>query len=166
MKRKSNVRYLMMLIGLLVLLPGIAQPQSACDLNGDSTVNVADVQLSVNMALGLVPCTANIAGQGVCNVVTVQRVVNTVLGGTCVVNHSVSLNWTASTSTVAGYNVYRATTSGGPYTKLNSSVVTGVAYTDSTVQSGLTYYYVTTAVDASGSESAFSNQATAIVPAS
>jgi hypothetical protein len=166
MKPKSNVRHLMMLLAPLVLCQGIAQSQSACDLNGDSTVNVADVQLSVNMTLGLVPCTADIAGLGVCNVVTVQRVVNTVLGGTCMVNHSVALNWTASTSAVAGYNVYRGTTTGGPYTKLNSSLVTGVAYTDSTVLSGLTYYYVTTAVGSSGSESGFSNQAKAVVPIS
>src|SRR5258708_32791022 len=107
----------MMLFGPLVLWQGIAQSQSACDLNGDSTVNVADVQLSVNMALGLVPCTADIAGLGVCNVVTVQRVVNTVLGGTCIVNHSVSLSWTASTSAGAGYHNYRRTTSRRTHTK-------------------------------------------------
>jgi fibronectin type 3 domain-containing protein len=71
---------------------------------------------------------------------------------------------TSVSSNVAGYNVYRATTSGGPYTKLNPSAVTGVTYTDSTVQSGRTYYYVTTAVDSSSHESAFSNQATAIIP--
>lgn len=163
---KSNLRYSMMLIGSMILWQGVAQPQSACDLNGDSTVNVADVQLSVNMTLGLVPCTADIAGLGVCNVVTVQRVVNTVLGGTCMVNHSVTLNWTASTSAVAGYNVYRGTTAGGPYTKLNSSLVSGVSYADSSVQSGVTYFYVTTAVTSSGVESSFSNQATAAIPAS
>jgi len=35
---------------------------------------------------------------------------------------------------------------------------------DSTVQNGTTYYYVTTAVDASGDESVYSNQATAVIP--
>jgi hypothetical protein len=37
-------------------------------------------------------------------------------------------------------------------------------YSDSTVQSGQTYYYVTTAVSSTGTESAYSNQVTAVVP--
>ena len=86
------------------------------------------------------------------------------LSGTGVVQHTVSLSWIASTSTISGYNVYRSTTSGSGYVKINSSLVSGLAYTDSTVSSGTTYYYVTTAVDSSGTESAFSNQATAVIP--
>jgi Abnormal spindle-like microcephaly-assoc'd, ASPM-SPD-2-Hydin/Protein of unknown function (DUF1573) len=79
-------------------------------------------------------------------------------------NHSVQLSWIASTSTVAGYNVYRSTTSGSGYAKINSAVVASVAYDDTTVQSGTTYYYVVTAVDSSGDESTDSNQATAVIP--
>jgi fibronectin type 3 domain-containing protein len=76
----------------------------------------------------------------------------------------VSLNWNASTSTVVGYNVYRGTTSSGPYpTKVASSVAV-TDYTDSTVASGTTYYYVVTAVDSNNNESAYSNQATAVIP--
>ena len=75
-----------------------------------------------------------------------------------------ALSWTASTSTVSGYNVYRSTTSGGGYTKLNSSLVANVNYTDSGVQNATTYYYVTTAVDSSGDESAYSNEASAVIP--
>jgi hypothetical protein len=41
--------------------------------------------------------------------------------------HAVSLSWTASTSTVAGYNVYRGGQSGGPYTLLNSALLSGRA---------------------------------------
>jgi len=55
---------------------------SPCDVNGDGVVNVVDVQLEVNMALGISPCT-NPDGQ--CTVVQVQRVVNAALGGQCVV---------------------------------------------------------------------------------
>ena len=80
------------------------------------------------------------------------------------VSHSVTLNWTASTSTVVGYFVYRGTQSGGPYTKLQSTSVPGTSVTDSTVQSGATYYYVVTAVDSSGVESAYSNEVTAVIP--
>ena len=80
-------------------------------------------------------------------------------------SHSVSLNWTASTSVnVVGYNVYRGAVSGGPYTKVNSALVAGTSYTDSAVQAGLTYYYVTTAVDNNSNESAYSNQAQAVIP--
>jgi Abnormal spindle-like microcephaly-assoc'd, ASPM-SPD-2-Hydin/Protein of unknown function (DUF1573) len=78
--------------------------------------------------------------------------------------HSVSLTWVASTSTVSGYNVYRSTTSGSSYAKINSSLVAALTYDDTTVQSGTTYYYVVTAVDSSGNESSDSNQATAVIP--
>jgi hypothetical protein len=78
--------------------------------------------------------------------------------------HSATATWTASSSSVAGYNVYRGDVSGGPYTKLNASVVTGLSYTDSTVISGQTYFYVATAMDASGNESVFSNEVKAVIP--
>src|SRR5277367_3572288 len=85
--------------------------------------------------------------------------------GVAATPHSVALSWTASTSTVSGYNVYRGTTSNGPYsTKLNSSLVTSVGYSDSTVADGTTYFYVVTAVDSSNVESVDSNQATAVIP--
>jgi len=44
--------------------------------------------------------------------------------------HNVVLTWTASTSTVSGYNVYRGNTTGGPYTKINTALVSGLTYTD------------------------------------
>jgi Carboxypeptidase regulatory-like domain len=80
-------------------------------------------------------------------------------------SHTVSLLWTASTTTtVTGYNVYRSTTNGSSYVKINSSLVTSLTYADSTVLNGTTYYYVTTAVDSTGAESSYSNQATAVIP--
>ena len=83
-------------------------------------------------------------------------------GGT--VQHSVTISWAASSSTVSGYNVYRGTGSGGPYTKLNATPQTALTYTDGTVSSGVTYFYVVTDVASDGTESGFSNQATAVVP--
>jgi fibronectin type 3 domain-containing protein len=65
---------------------------------------------------------------------------------------------------VSGYNVYRSTTSGTGYAKINGSLVANVSYTDSGVQGGTTYYYVTTAVDGSGNESSYSNEASAVIP--
>jgi len=62
------------------------------------------------------------------------------------------------------YNVYRSTASGSQYAKVNSSLVGGLAYTDTTVLGGTLYYYVTTAVDASGNESTHSNEVSANIP--
>src|SRR5215471_10667372 len=83
-----------------------------------------------------------------------------------IASQSVGLTWNASTSTVAGYNAYRGNQSGGPYTRLNSSLVATTAYTDSTVEAGQTYFYVVTAVNSSGVESVYSNQGQVTVPSS
>jgi hypothetical protein len=126
-----QIRHLALQLGLLAVVPVIAWPQG--------------------------------------NAAVVQRVINAALGGTCLtgygaVAHYATLNWTASTSTgIAGYNVYRATTqtatlANGLYTKVNSSLVAGITYIDSTVSAGVIYYYVTTAVNNTGVESAASNQ--------
>lgn len=84
--------------------------------------------------------------------------------GTAAATHSVNLTWGASPSDVTGYYVYVGSQSGGPYTRLNSSPTTTTSYTDSSVVSGQTYYFVTTAVDSSGTESSYSNQAVAVIP--
>lgn len=144
-------------------------PLNACDLAAPfGTVNSADVTAAVNMVLGVTPCTANILGANVCDVVVVQRVSNAASTGTCVTGnaHSVTLNWVASTSSgVAGYNIYRGSVFGGPYgTKVNASLIQGITYSDTSVQAGQTYYYIARAVDASGTESADSGQAQAVVP--
>lgn len=78
--------------------------------------------------------------------------------------HSVALNWNASSSTVSGYNVYRSTTRGTGYNKINTALVAALTYSDTTVVNGTTYYYVTTAVDSSGNESTYSNEAAAPIP--
>jgi hypothetical protein len=80
--------------------------------------------------------------------------------------HWTVLSWTASTSTgVVGYNVYRGTTTGGPYTIVNSALVPSTSFNDTTgVSSGAMYFYVVTAVDGSRNESPYSNQAVAVIP--
>ena len=87
------------------------------------------------------------------------------LTGTGLGSHTVTLNWKASSSqNITGYNIYRGTVSGGPYTKINSALDPNTNYIDSTVVDGQTYYYVTTAVNSSDEESTYSNQAQAVIP--
>ena len=80
--------------------------------------------------------------------------------------NAVDLNWSPSSSPdITGYNVYRSTISGGPYSKINTGgLVASTTYSDTTVALGTTYYYVTTSVNSSNQESGYSNQAEAVVP--
>jgi hypothetical protein len=78
--------------------------------------------------------------------------------------HTVGLVWTPSQSSVAGYNVYRGTQTGGPYSKLNGGAIVTTSYSDATIASGGTYFYVTTAVAASGAESLGSNEVKTLIP--
>jgi len=84
--------------------------------------------------------------------------------GVAPIQHTVALSWADSGSGVVGYNVFRGNVSGGPYTQINSAVTTTAAYTDNTVVSGQTYYYVTTAVNESGTQSGYSNEAQGAIP--
>jgi fibronectin type 3 domain-containing protein len=73
-------------------------------------------------------------------------------------NAQVSLIWNASTGATS-YNVKRSTVTGGPFSTTLASP-TATNYTDSAVTNGTTYFYVVSAVNASG-ESANSAQASA-----
>jgi hypothetical protein len=84
--------------------------------------------------------------------------------GAAPIQHTAMLSWQAGGSNVAGYNVYRSTTNGGPYARVNSAMDTTASYADSTVQSGQTYYYVVTQLDSAGMESGYSSQVTAVIP--
>ena len=75
-----------------------------------------------------------------------------------------TLSWTASTSTAAGYYVYRTNPPGKNYIKLNSELLTATHYTDTNVEAGRTYTYFVTAVDSKKMESAASKIASATVP--
>ena len=140
---------------------------SGFSLTGSTLPLAIAAGASQNVTITFTPQTSGSASgtvSFVSNATNSPAVVSLSGSGTQPVQHSVTLSWSASTSTVAGYFVYRGTVSGGPYTKLQSSSQPGLTYVDSTVQSGTTYYYVVTAVDSSGNESANSNQATAVVP--
>jgi hypothetical protein len=123
---------------------------------------------SVNFTVGFDPQTA---GSSIGSISFVSNASNTpslTLTGTGTQtsssSHSVSLAWEASTSSVIGYNLYRGTQSGGPYSKLTPSPQAGTSYVDSSVADSTTYYYVATAVNSSNVESTYSNQTSATIP--
>jgi len=70
----------------------------------------------------------------------------------------ISLTWTAASGAIA-YRVHRATTSGGPYTTIQSNW-TSTSFTDTGLTNGTTYYYVVTATNGVG-EGPDSNEASA-----
>jgi hypothetical protein len=170
----SRTSLAILVAGLLLFSASAWAQINACDLATPyGTIDSADVQAAINMALGTLPCTANIAGSGVCNAVVVQRVINamppptgtgTCSTGTGAVAHSASLSWTASTTANVTYNIYRATTSGAYSSTPIASSIAGTTYVDTTVAAGQTYFYVVKAVDGSGNLSTPSNEATATVP--
>ncbi len=66
----------------------------------------------------------------------------------------VSLSWNANSEAhLAGYNLYRTTTSGSGYTQVNSTLITSTAYTDSSASNGTLYHYILTAEGTAGNES-------------
>lgn len=89
---------------------------------------------------------------------------NVKLSGNAIVTvtgHSVTLTWTACQNATS-YNIYRATTHGGPYVKVASGI-SGAIYNDVQVTHNQTLYYVTTAVSG-GNESSYSNEVAAVIP--
>jgi hypothetical protein len=80
--------------------------------------------------------------------------------------HSVKLSWVASVpaskstrDAVVGYNVYRSTKSHDRNPKrINTKPCPGTTYTDTDVEAGKTYFYVTRGVAANGTESGPSNE--------
>ncbi len=125
--------------------------------NQGTFVNIQFAPTAAGAANGSVNITSNATGSA-------SSVSLSGTGAAPAVQHTVALNWGASTSTVAGYNVYRSQVSGNAYVKINSSLIGGMSYSDGNVQSGQTYFYVATAIDASGNESVYSNETSSVIP--
>jgi fibronectin type 3 domain-containing protein len=81
-----------------------------------------------------------------------------------IVNH-VILSWNEPSDTgglsISIYQIYRSSTSGGPYTSIGSNSLP--SYSDSSVERGTTYFYVVRAVNAMG-ESINSNEDGVAIP--
>lgn len=72
--------------------------------------------------------------------------------------HSIVVGWATyvqGADVAVGFNVYRGTISGGPYTKQNVATIplTTLSYTDTSGTGNTKYFYVVRAVDAIGIES-------------
>ena len=79
--------------------------------------------------------------------------------------HSITVTWseTQGTDLAVGFNVYRGTTTGGPYIVLNAAPLplATLNYIDTNGTGGTKYFYVVTAVDISGFESGYSAEMSA-----
>jgi hypothetical protein len=62
---------------------------------------------------------------------------------------------------LAGYQVYRGLSSGGPYARVTVSPTPASTYRDTSVTEGIVYYYAVSAVDSKGNEGALSTEASA-----
>ena len=128
---------------------------------GQSTVlNVAFTPTAAGAASGQLSIASNSTG----GATTLVALTGT---GASTASYAVDLSWSApasSTDPVTGYHIYRATGTSANFQLLNTSVNVPTTYTDSTVQSGQTYVYAVTSVDASGAESSQSNLFTATIP--
>ena len=148
-----------------VAISSITLSGSKFTLNGGSAVTLSPSQsttLSVSFAptaTGSATGSISIASNATGSPASVSLSGN----GVNPVSHTVALSWNSSAG-ATGYNVYRSTSSGGGYSRLNTSPDGGLSYTDSNVQSGQTYFYVTTAVNGAGTESNFSSEVTAAIP--
>jgi hypothetical protein len=149
-----------------VIISGVSVAGTGFSLGNLTTPFTLGVNQSVQLTVGFTP-TASGSASGTLTISSsasngTMGVSLTGIGVTT--THSVSLSWNDTGAQIAGYNVYRSTVSGGPYSKINSALVVPTNYSDTSVVSGTTYFYAVTAVGTSGIESALSNQTTATVP--
>jgi hypothetical protein len=128
----------------LILIPGqsaVITATFAPSANGSAAGSIAVISNASNS-----PSVVSLTGTGI-----------------AAVTHTVVLSWVGGAAGITGYRAYSSTVSGGPYSSLTSNSFTSSNFTDSTVQSGQTYYYVVTAIGSQNQESAHSAEVVAVV---
>jgi hypothetical protein len=83
---------------------------------------------------------------------------------TTTASHSVTLDWNNRSSSTKGYHVYRGEVAGGPFERLDATLVESTSYKDTGVIGGGHYFYVVTAVAEGGLESTYSNEVSVEIP--
>jgi Tol biopolymer transport system component/fibronectin type 3 domain-containing protein len=76
----------------------------------------------------------------------------------------IDLMWDPPADTIDGYAIYRSLKSGGPYENLSQASLHGNSFRDTGIIPGTTYFYVVTARDTAGNESARSNEVSGVLP--
>ena len=147
-----------------LLISKVSTSGSSFSTSAGSNVVLTPNQ-SLTVSVNFIPAApGNVAGSLVVSSNAKDYLLQVPLTGTGTAElHSVALSWSPSASNVIGYFVYRSSISGGPYTRLNSSVDPLSSFTDTNLASG-SYFYVVTSVSPDNVESGFSNEVAVIVP--
>jgi hypothetical protein len=151
--------------GATVTLSSATVTDSEFSLSGITFPLTIAAGQSVPFTLTFVPRSSGLAAATLAFASNAANSASESLTGTGVtpVQHSVSLAWD-TTAEVVGYNIYRASQSGGPYAKINSVIDASTTYSDTSVQAGQNYFYVTTSVSSTGTQSSYSNEIQVAIP--
>ncbi|CUS33278.1 hypothetical protein COMA2_120158 [Candidatus Nitrospira nitrificans] len=128
-------------------VPWLSLSPTSGSNNGIITANVNTAAAT----LGPNSTTITVRSGGITRTVNVNLTLNT--------QASVTLTWNANTeSDLAGYKVYRATSSGAYGAPIAAIPGNTTSYIVTGLQSNTTYFFVVTAYDIAGNESAYSNE--------
>ena len=145
--------------------PALKVPAQETLLAGQTSANFDAVSSGVSQASSV---TIIATSRGVTkSTAMILYPVGTGSGSSTSTQHKVQLGWSApaaSSDTIVGYNVYRATVGVSTYALLTPTIATVTAYVDAAVQSGSTYNYVVRTVDDKGMESNPSNSTQVTIP--
>jgi len=97
-----TVRHWLLVVILGSACAAQAQTTTACDVNGDGSTNVADVQYIIKEALGMGPGAGDLNNDGVGNVTDIRIVIDAVMGGGCSADGAVAYTLNVVNGTGAG----------------------------------------------------------------
>ncbi len=81
------------------------------------------------------------------------------------VGPQLQLTWTSNSPDADGFKVERKDRKNGTYAEIGSTLVDDTSYADSTVEPGILYYYRVRAYTTAGGFTAYSNEASGVIPA-
>jgi fibronectin type 3 domain-containing protein len=132
---------------------GNASWLSLSPTSGSNNGNITASVNTANAKLGNNSATVTVTSGGVTKTTNVTLTLNASSSS------SATLTWNANTeSDLAGYKVYRATASGAYGAPIATVLRTVTTYQATGLQFGTTYFFVVTAFDIAGNESAYSNE--------